>query len=122
MANPIINLGQKGTQRMKTWVLSVLGQVICTFYALLFLTQRLPFWVKIWWRNKRKKGLIRSSKNSSDDARASAMPPHTLADPTLGRHMFVKIMVRNHRHTLKFYTQVIYLDTRFQGAQLKFFL
>ena len=68
---------------------SALGELVLQCFALVFFVMRIPRWVKQWFRRKRRRSDARFQTPS--------VPPQVLADPSLGRHMFIKIKVGDHK-------------------------
>ena len=86
-----------------------LGRLILFCYGLLFFMGRLPFWIRTWitggksrtrkksqggkkswlfWRRAKEK-----VEEEEEEDRQLVVAPSLLADPNIGRHMFVKIKV-----------------------------
>ena len=112
---------------LKARLKSFLGELILTGYALLFLLARIPHWISLWLRGGaggekgggRRKGKWgwtpwgRGKKKEKEELELQerggrfsgpdgsklelCAAPSLLADPNIGRHMFVKIQVRKIR-------------------------
>ena len=68
----------------------LIGEVVVHAYALLFLLLWLPEGLALWFRKRGQKA--ESEKNKEKPS--FLLPPQTLGDQSLGRHLYAKLQVR----------------------------